>query len=182
MNRAEAAGNSKLTQEKRDQLRNVKVSNIDAIEEKVDLATLDAFEDMKQEFIIVPIMGQSGKVHNFVVRHLTAAECAFAYQTAFPKSALQLQKAANESGEVDIDSLSESATMDLLFDRRLAIVKVGIVKPENVTIEQIKSLSGEALETLSNAIEFDIMEDDIISRFPEGDVGPEDAGVSEAEG
>ncbi len=149
----------------------------------VEFATLDDVEDMQDEYELVPLMGNSGKVRNHLVRHLNGQECMLSFQTFFPKLARNMQVHAQAfdseaDGQLPDEALPEEY-IEGMHKKDISTAHTGIVLPEGLTIEILSTYSSQNIRKLCDAIERDITADDAVAQFPEENMESEDTEESE---
>ena len=150
----------------------------------IEFATLDDVEDMQDEYELVPLMGNSGKARNHLVRHLNAQECMLAFQTFFPKIAKSMQSHAQTldisegDGNLPDEALPEEY-IEGMHKKDICTAHRGIVLPEGLTIANVSGYSSQNIRKLCDAIERDITANDAVAEFPDESVGSEDTEETE---
>lgn len=141
------------------------------IPEDIEVATLEDFDDITEgAYTIVPIVGKSGKIHNWVTRSITAGERRLINKTAFPKSVKNTSGEPRRRGkrrrQVEFSDDDMVKFMEASYEQDCLTVKTGTVFPEELTLEHVRKLPAEDFDRLLDSIN---KEDDLdaVDEFPE---------------
>ena len=148
---------------------------VDEIPDDIEFASLEDLDDLEEGFTIVPLLGKSGKIQNWVVRSLTAGERSMIGSTMFPKTALQqisnpqpkkgFRQKKQGASQVKLSETDTEKMMDGMHERNCLAIKTGTVFPEKITIDRIKKLTAHHFDKLLNAIDKDVDDADVVARF-----------------
>ena len=136
------------------------------IPDDVEFATIEDFDDIDSGYTIVPIIGKSGKIQNWLTRSITAGERRIINKTAFPKSI----KNTSGKGRRQIEFNDEDMLkfMETSHEQDCLTIKTGTVFPENLTLDHVRKLPAEDFDRLLDSIN---KEDDLdaVDMFSEQD-------------
>ena len=126
------------------------------IPDDVEFATIEDFDDIDSGYTIVPIIGKSGKIQNWLTRSITAGERRIINKTAFPKSIKNTSGQGRKRGkgrrQVEFSDDDMLKFMETSHEQDCLTIKTGTVFPENLTLDHVRKLPAEAFDRLLDSI------------------------------